>query len=82
MPVRPAHADQRIGLQRSCFTFHVPDHPKLTPAENDSLLCFRVPSVAKITILADLVLLGLDEFSIYGDLDHLALRLRRAYRIP
>jgi hypothetical protein len=82
MAVRPAHADQRIGLQRSCFTFHVPDHPKLTVAENDSLLAFGIPSGAKTNILNDLVLLGLDEFSIYGDLDHLALRLRRAYRIP
>ncbi len=82
MPVRPTHADQRIGLQRSCFTFHVPDHPNLTSGENDSLLAFRIPSVAKTNILNDLVLLGLDEFSIFGDLDHLALRLRRAYRIP
>lgn len=82
MAVRPDHADQRIGLQRSCFTFHVPGHPTLTKAENDTLLAFRIPSAAKTNILNDLVLLGLNEFSIFGDLDHLALRLRRAYRIP
>ena len=29
IPVRPDHLDRRMGLQRSCFTFHVPGHPEI-----------------------------------------------------
>ena len=32
-PVRPNHLDQRVGAQRSCFTFHVPFRQALTKAE-------------------------------------------------
>ena len=82
MAVRPDQRDRRIGLQRSCFTFHIPDRPGLTSAENNSLLSFRVPSDAKEEIRRDLLLLGVDEFSTYGDLEHLAQRLKRAHKIP
>ena len=81
MAIRPDVADRRIGLQRSCFTFHVPNRKALTQSENTSLLRFRIPKDAKGRIVADLVLLGIDEFSIYGDLEHLALRLKRAHGI-
>jgi hypothetical protein len=81
MAVRPEHGDRRMGLQRSCFTFHVPNRPRLTLEENRSLLCFRIPSEAKEDIKKDLLLLGVDEFSIYGDLENLAHRLKRAQKI-
>ncbi len=59
-------------LQRSCFTFHVPGQEELTPAHNKSLKKYTIPSGAKNTLLHELILLGVDEFSIYGDLGHLA----------
>jgi hypothetical protein len=81
MALRPDYSDLRIVLQRSCFTFHVPDGKELTLAHNASLKKYTVPSKAKNTLLHELILLGVDEFSIYGDLDHLASRLMRAHKI-
>jgi hypothetical protein len=40
MAVRPEHFDRRINLQRSCFTFHVPNREQLTLNENSSLIYF------------------------------------------
>lgn len=82
MALRPDYSDLRIVLQRSCFTFHVPGREELTPAHNKSLKKYTIPSGAKNTLLHELILLGVDEFSIYGDLGHLASRLKRAHRIP
>ena len=81
MALRPDYSDVRIGLQRSCFTFHVPIKQELTLAENQSLKSYTIPSSAKKNLLHELILLGTDEFSIYGDLEHLASRLRRAHKI-
>jgi hypothetical protein len=82
MALRPDYSDLRIVLQRSCFTFHVPHRRELTFAHNDSLKKYTIPSSAKRTLLRELNLLGIDEFSIFRDLDHLAPRLRRAHKIP
>jgi hypothetical protein len=79
--VRPDHFDRRIGLQKSCFTFHDADHPSLNDTHNRTLCEFRIPFAAKNTIKADLFLLGVDGGSIYGDLEGLAERLKWAYRV-
>lgn len=81
-PVRPDYLDTRIRLQRGCFTFHVPKHPELTLAENRTLTACRIPASSKEGILKEMALLGIDEFSIYGDLDHLSNRIKAAYGIP
>ena len=82
MAIRPAHADPRIVLQRSCFTFHVPGHEELTKAkENESLRLYKLPARAKDRIRIELLALGIDDLSIFGDMESLARRLRRAYRI-
>jgi hypothetical protein len=52
----------------------------LTKHSNESLLSYRIPRDAKPRLREELALLGIDEFQIYGDLDHLAARLKRAYR--
>ena len=75
IPVRPDAFDRRITLQRSCFTFHVPKHPELTARENPSLKKWVVREKKKI--LRELSLLGIDDFSIYGDLEHLAEWLKK-----
>jgi hypothetical protein len=80
-PVRPDHFDKRMMLQKSGFTFHVPDHGQLTKAENDTLQSYEIPARAKRGLLRELAVLGVDEFSIFGDLDSLSNRLRRAYKI-
>lgn len=82
IPVRPDHLDHRISLQRSCFTFHVPKRHVLTKEENKSLLSFFIPRAAKAHIKKELFLLGIDDFSVYGDLESLSRRLKAAYAIP
>ena len=80
--VRPDHFDTRVALQRSCFTFHVPEHPALTKAENQTLKSFVLPKKSKESLVEELFLLGIDAFSIYGDLEGLSRRLKYAHKIP
>jgi hypothetical protein len=82
LPVRPDHFDRRMALQRSSFTFHVPDRPVLTKVENRTLVSLLIPHEAKGDLINDLFRLGIDEFSIFGDLESLSRRLRDAYNIP
>jgi len=81
IPVRPDTFDRRITLQRSCFTFHVPKHPELTVSENPSLKKWVVLARKKQAILRELSLLGIDDFSIYGDLEHLAEWLKKSHNV-
>jgi hypothetical protein len=79
LALRPDHFDKRISLQRSAFTFHVPARPRLDPAKLECVREFFIPREAKGSIRQELGLLGIDDFSIFGDLDHLAQRLKSAY---
>jgi hypothetical protein len=80
LAVRPSNLDKRIGAQRGCFTFHPPNVPRLTNKSNKTLVSYDIPVCSKECLRKELELLGIDEFVIYGDLDHLAERLKRAYR--
>jgi hypothetical protein len=82
LPVRPDHFEKRVVLQRSYFTFHVPSHPAVTLAENGTLRQFIIPSKSKEELLKELFFLGIDEFSIYGDLESLSRRLKTAHHVP
>jgi hypothetical protein len=81
LPVRADHFDKRIVLQRGCFTFHVPGRESLSKKENSSLCSFLIPKAAKTKIKKELFLLGVDSFSIYGDLESLSERLKFAYNV-
>jgi type I restriction enzyme M protein len=81
LPVRPDYFDKRVMLQKSFFTFHVPDHGALTKVENNTLLAFEIPAGKKPDLRHELFLLGVDEFSIYGDLESLSKRLKDAHKI-
>jgi hypothetical protein len=81
LPVRPDHFDQRLRLQKGCFTFHGFGRKSLSRAENNTLHSFLIPRKAKADIKAELFLLGIDAFSVYGDLESLAERLRFAYAV-
>jgi hypothetical protein len=81
LPVRPDHFERRVMLQKGCFTFHPTRREKLTKSENTSLRSFFIPKAAKLDITDELFLLGIDAFSIYGDLESLAERLKFAYKI-
>ncbi len=77
IPIRPDYFDQRISLQRSCFTFHPPDCQMLRSFAK--IRTIDIPSTSKAHIREQLAALGVDEFTIFGDLEHLAARLSAAY---
>jgi hypothetical protein len=79
--VRPDYFDRRVSLQRSCFTLHGPAHRELTSGENKTLTRIHVQGTKKADILRQLAVLGIDHFSIYGDMESLAKRLVEAYPV-
>jgi hypothetical protein len=81
LPVRPDHFDQRVMLQRACFTFHPPGKKELTTRDAAVLFSYLIPKNSKSDLRRELFMLGIDAFTIYGDLDSLAVRLKFAYKV-
>jgi hypothetical protein len=88
IPVRPAHNDWRIRQQQSFFTFHVPDasgkeistkKAALTKSDNPTLKSIIVPKEKKKDIKKVIELLGINAFTVYGDLNNLSKSLVAAY---
>lgn len=79
--LRPYHDHTRMALQRSCFTFHVPTRQELDPATLPCLKVIEIKGDCKPMVRQELAALGIDDFSIFGDMDHLARRLRSAYLV-
>jgi FRG domain len=72
-PVRPAFTDVRMQIQRSCFTYHPPSLQELTDAENNTLCKIVIPKDdVKKGVKDQLLHLGIDHFSVFGDIDSLA----------
>ena len=81
-PVRPAFTDIRMRVQRSCFTCHPPSVSELTEKENNSLRKITIPKGAvKDGIKDQLVHLGIDHFSVFGDIDSLAKTVRHNFQL-
>jgi hypothetical protein len=77
--LRPDHNHTRMALQRSCFTFHVPLPQEFDLSKLSCVKAIDIKADCKHKIRRELAALGIDDFSIYGDLDHLARRLKAAY---
>ncbi len=77
IPIRPYYTDKRIVLQKSCFTFHVPEKDTLTDKENSTLKKYIIPQTSKKEIKNQLSLLGINDFTTYGDMESLARTLKR-----
>jgi hypothetical protein len=77
--LRPDHIDKRMSIQRSCFTLHPPARNRLVVKDIHCIQEYSIPANAKAPLRVQLATLGVDDFSIYGDLDHLASRLVSAY---
>ncbi|MBD0333278.1 MAG: FRG domain-containing protein [Chitinophagaceae bacterium] len=75
-PVLPDFFDRRIGYQKGCFTFHVPENTTLTKTHNSTLKIYPIPKEAKKDIRTQLTLLSIDDFNIFGDLESLARTLK------
>lgn len=81
LAIRPDHFDRRMNLQRSCFTWHVPGREVLNRTHNTTLTAYRIPADRKGPIRDELRLLGVDEFSVYGDLPALAKALKATHEV-
>ena len=79
IPVRSDYFDKRTKAQKSCFTFHVPSKPTLTSDHNKTLEQFVIPKEAKANLRGELLLLGVDHFRVYGDLESLSKTLKINY---
>lgn len=72
VPVYPAHIAQRISSQRSCFTIHGSDQNGLDKLQGDDLLIrIVIPSINVTKIRRELEVCGIDEATIFPDLDGL-----------
>jgi FRG domain len=84
MAIYPAYSAQRISTQRSCFTLHGTDpFPfERTPYNNQHILRkFVVKATAIPQIKQQLITCGLDEISIFPDLDGLGRNLYSVLRM-
>jgi hypothetical protein len=79
--VRPTQIEMRMSLQRAGFTFHVPRRPVLEEADNSTLRVAIVSHSAKEMIRRQLLNLGVDAASIYGDLPGLAVALKDSHGV-
>lgn len=72
--VYPTHSARRISTQRSCFTIHgseVGDLDSLAEAPNARILKVSIPQSQIILIKEQLAVAGVDEMTIFPDLDGL-----------
>jgi len=81
--VYPTHIAKRISTQRSCFTVHGSDADALDKLEgriDGRLLKIVVPSHSVQGIQRELATAGIDEVTIFPDLDGLSRSLSAKYR--
>jgi hypothetical protein len=71
--IYPSHTVPRISTQRSCFAIHGSDRDGLTRLATKEVEpgLLKIPAAAVRQIHAQLVLCGIDEVTIYPDLDGL-----------
>jgi hypothetical protein len=82
--VFPTHIARRISTQRSCFTVHGSDLLGLDRLKNTRLPILRklvIPSFHVQEIKQELILAGIDESTIFPDLDGLGRAIASAYAL-
>jgi len=76
LPVRPDVVPGRIGAQGSCFTLHMHRSGDAAPKKTVSI---RVETASKRPILEQLHRLGVNQFTVFEDLDHLSKGVTRSW---
>jgi hypothetical protein len=82
--VFPTHIARRISTQRSCFTVHGSDLrglDRLTNSRSPILLKLVIPSFHVKDIKQELILAGIDEATIFPDLDGLGRAIASEYAL-
>jgi uncharacterized protein len=81
--IYPTHIARRISSQRSCFTIHGTDPEGLSKLQNEKngpLVKIVIPSFRAETIRQELDTCGIDEATIFPDLDGLSRTLAGRWR--
>jgi hypothetical protein len=82
VPILPAQIAQRISSQRSCFTIHGSDQNGLDKLQGDDLLIkIVIPSIDVTKIRRELEVCGIDEATIFPDLDGLGRCVSTRWKI-
>ena len=72
--IYPTHSTRRISTQRSCFTIHGSDEAALEALTSESdahIVKATIPGAEVISIREQLMVAGIDEVTIFPDLDGL-----------
>ena len=77
--IDPVFNSERIMLQRGCFTLHGSKHFALTEAEAPGLVYVPILKDAKPSLREQLTSVGIDEMSIFPEIEHLCAHLKWAY---
>jgi len=72
--LNPAYDTTRILLQRGTFTLHA-DNVEITKVQAPSLTAVPIPARRKTPVLAELTAIGIDEMSIFPELEHMCSHL-------
>jgi len=81
--VYPGHIIRRIGAQRSCFTIHGTDAgslDKMAAASRSHLIKIVIPSFKVEAIRTDLETCGIDDITIFPDLEGLSRTVERKWK--
>jgi hypothetical protein len=77
----PTWNSERITSQQGVFTVHGSCHFTLTEKQVSSLLCFKVAKTSKQSLLDELERDGVNEMSIFPELEHMCSYLKRSVRL-
>ena len=69
--------NERVLLQRGCFTLHGSRYFAISEREAPSLVCLPILADVKETLLRELDRIGVNEMSIFPEPEHLAAYLKR-----
>lgn len=76
VPVSPPAIDHRVSRQTSCFTLHSPHAKSVMNDSNKSLKSIVISRESKVQIACELRHLGINDYTVFGGLDHAARILR------
>ncbi len=79
MAVNPTQASRRLAAQRGCFTLHADLFSPLESGSPSFLRQFVLPKEAVVDGIGFLRLAGMNEYSLFPDLDGLSRHLKRSH---
>ena len=78
VPIRPVWNSERLMMQRGVFTLHGSKHFSLDSNQAKSLVAIPILKTYKSTILSELSRIGVDEMTLFPELDHACNNLVRS----